>query len=104
MAGNGIEFDYVLFLGDVVFTVPDVLALLNTNNRGYAAACSLDFSKPPQYYDTFALRDSDGHEHATQTWPYFRSSKSRAAMKRSEPVPVSSCWNGMGKIALISLD
>ncbi|RSL44406.1 hypothetical protein CEP53_011238 [Fusarium sp. AF-6] len=92
MARNGIEFDYVLFLGDVV---PDVLALLNTNNREYAAACSLDFSKPPRYYDTFALRDSNSHEHATQTWPYFRSSKSRAAMKRSEPVPVSSCWNGM---------
>ncbi|RTE69933.1 hypothetical protein BHE90_015682 [Fusarium euwallaceae] len=92
MARNGIEFDYVLFLGDVV---PDVLVLLNTNNREYAAACSLDFSKPPQYYDTFALRDANGHEHATQTWPYFRSSKSRAAMKRSEPVPVSSCWNGV---------
>ncbi|UPK96410.1 hypothetical protein LCI18_007345 [Fusarium solani-melongenae] len=95
MARSGIEFDYVLFLGDVVFTVPDVLALLNTNNREYAAACSLDFSKPPQYYDTFALRDIDGHEHATQTWPYFRSSKSRAAMKRGEPAPVRSCWNGM---------
>ncbi|KAL6353097.1 hypothetical protein LRP88_13585 [Fusarium phalaenopsidis] len=90
MARNGIEFDYVLFLGDVV---PDMLALLNTNSRDYAAAYSLDFSKPPQYYDTFALRDADGNEHATQTRSYFRSSKSRAAMKRSEPVPVSSCWN-----------
>ncbi|KAH7140940.1 cryptococcal mannosyltransferase 1-domain-containing protein [Dactylonectria macrodidyma] len=28
-------------------------------------------------------------------WPYFQSSTSRAAMKRSEPVPVISCWNGM---------
>ncbi|KAJ4321016.1 hypothetical protein N0V84_005597, partial [Fusarium piperis] len=95
MARSGVEFDHVLFLGDVVFTVPDVFALLNTNNQEYAAACSLDFSKPPRFYDTFALRDIDGHEHATQTWPYFRSSKSRAAMKRGEPVPVSSCWNGM---------
>ncbi|KAI8723657.1 hypothetical protein NCS52_00222100 [Fusarium sp. LHS14.1] len=71
MAQSGVEFDYILFLGDVVFSVPDVLTLLNTQS------------------------DADGHEHATQTWPYFRSSKSRAAMKRSEPVPVSSCWNGI---------
>ncbi|KAK3935067.1 cryptococcal mannosyltransferase 1-domain-containing protein [Diplogelasinospora grovesii] len=95
LAENGTTFDHVLFLGDVVFSVKDVFALLNTNNGHYAAACSLDFSKPPLYYDTFALRDSDGHEHATQTWPYFRSSQSRDAMIRSIPVPVSSCWNGI---------
>ena len=76
--------------------VPDVLNLLKTNNGDYAAACSLDFSKPPSFYDTFALRDSRGHEHASQTWPYFRSSKSRKAMMNAEPVRVSSCWNGIG--------
>lgn len=81
----------------------DVLALLDTNNGEYAAACSLDFSKPPNYYDTFALRDSIGYEHVTQTWPYFRSWKSRHAMKRSTPVPVASCWNGMGKFDLSSV-
>jgi hypothetical protein len=73
------------------------MTLLNTNQGEYAAACSLDFSKPPRYYDTFALRDSDGHKHLMQTWPYFRSSKSRAAMKSMSPVPVKSCWNGMGE-------
>ena len=88
-------FDRVLFLGDVVFTVDDVLALLATNGGSYGAACSLDFHKPPSYYDTFALRDADGHEHATHTWPYFRSYASRRAMKLSVPVPVKSCWNGM---------
>ncbi|KAM5373019.1 hypothetical protein ACJZ2D_007230 [Fusarium nematophilum] len=95
MAQNGTTFDYVLFLNDVVFSVSDVLALLNTNNGSYAAACSLDFKRPPKFYDTFALRDADGHEHVSKAWPYLRSSKSRAAMKRSEPVPVTSCWNGM---------
>ncbi|KAK0636967.1 cryptococcal mannosyltransferase 1-domain-containing protein [Bombardia bombarda] len=95
MAENGTTFDHVLFLGDVVFTVADVIALLNTNNGRYAAACSLDFSKPPSYYDTFALRDSNGHEHASQMWPYFRSSKSRKAMLNGEAVPVASCWNGI---------
>lgn len=73
------------------------MALLDTNGGSYAAACSLDFSKPPLYYDTFALRDSNGDEPLMQTWPYFRSSKSLDALLSMSPVPVTSCWNGMGK-------
>ncbi|KAF2421468.1 polysaccharide export protein [Tothia fuscella] len=92
---KGETFDKVLFLNDVVFTTQDVLKLLNTNNGEYAAACSLDYARPPHYYDTFALRDHDGYEHVMQTWPYFRSGTSRNAMKRHSPVPVSSCWNGI---------
>lgn len=34
-----------------------------------------------------------------QSWPYFRSRASRDALKASEPVPVSSCWNGIGMLA-----
>ncbi|KAJ5619164.1 hypothetical protein N7510_003148 [Penicillium lagena] len=91
LAEQGIIFDKVLFLNDVVFTVGfvpaisymlvliyaiaiqgnDIVELLNTNKGNYAAACSLDFSKPPDYYDTFALRDIDGHETVMQQWPYF---------------------------------
>jgi hypothetical protein len=41
------------------------------------------------------MRDSDGEEAVTQTWPYFRSRASRQAMLKNQPVPVSSCWNGM---------
>jgi hypothetical protein len=74
---------------------PDVLELLATNGGDYAAACALDFAKPPAFYDTFALRDSEGHEAVTQEWPYFRSRESRAALKQGKPVPVSSCWNGI---------
>ncbi|RAK81436.1 glycosyltransferase family 69 protein [Aspergillus fijiensis CBS 313.89] len=95
LARQGITFDKVLFLNDVVFTVDDVATLLNTNDGVYGAACSLDFSKPPLYYDTFALRDSQSDEHVMQTWPYFRSSSSRRALIRMEPIPVRSCWNGM---------
>ncbi|KAK4240508.1 glycosyltransferase [Achaetomium macrosporum] len=95
LAENGTTFDHVLFLGDVVFTVSDIIALLQTNNGHYAAACSLDFSKPPLFYDTFALRDARGHEHASQTWPYFRAPESREAMLHGQPVPVTSCWNGI---------
>ena len=112
LASEGIKFDKVLFLNDVVFTVSqkipssrsladepiqteDVANLLATRDGDYAAACSLDFSKSSQYYDTFALRDSDGHEAATPSWPYFRSKSSRDAMISGQPVPVQSCWNGI---------
>ena len=85
----------VLWINDVVFTVEDVLELLGTREGEYAAACSMDFSKPPVYYDTFALRDSDGHEAVSTTFPFFRSQPSRDAMVQGQPVPVRSCWNGM---------
>ena len=120
---EGEVFERVVWLNDVVFTVctdslpmhsistrsmadvffafsffqtQDVQRLLDTRGGDYAAACSLDFSKPPAFYDTFALRDSDGHAAVMQSWPYFRSKASRDALKASEPVPVTSCWNGMG--------
>lgn len=36
-----------------------------------------------------------------QTWPYFDSSTSRQALKRMEPIPVASCWNGIGKLSCL---
>ncbi|KAJ4289447.1 hypothetical protein N0V88_006927 [Collariella sp. IMI 366227] len=94
MAANGTTFDHVLFLGDVVFSVPDILTLLTTNAGQYAAACSLD-SLAPSFYDTFALRDIHGHEYASQTFPLLPRLPSRRAMLRGGPVPVASCWNGI---------
>ena len=96
LTARGEHFDSILFLNDVVFTPQDVLRLLDTNGGDYATVCSLDFSKPPAFYDTFALRDSSGQEAVMHTWPYFRSHVSRYAMERGLPVPVTSCWNGMG--------
>jgi hypothetical protein len=69
--------------------------LIATRNGNYAAACSLDFSKPPSYYDTFALRDISGAKPVTQTWPYFLAAESRNALMSNSPVPVKSCWNGI---------
>ncbi|KAI2396676.1 hypothetical protein LOZ67_005804 [Ophidiomyces ophidiicola] len=89
------RFDKVLWLNDVIFTTNDVLNLLDTRSGEYAAACSLDFSKPPHYYDTFALRDASGAKAIISTWPYFLSSKSRRALISNTPVPVKSCWNGI---------
>ncbi|KAL2212346.1 glycosyltransferase family 69 protein [Sarocladium strictum] len=96
MHKKGIRFDKVIFLNDVVFKVEDVMLLMDTNGGKYAAACSLDFAKPPNYYDTFALRDSEGQAHAMQTWPYFKSFASRSALVHNhDAVPVKSCWNGI---------
>ncbi|KAL8879191.1 MAG: hypothetical protein Q9198_003151 [Flavoplaca austrocitrina] len=95
LADKGVKFDKILFLNDVVFDTRDIVNLLGTRDGHYAAACSLDFSKPPHYYDTFALRDSNGDEAVTSTYPYFRSSASRNALISGQPVPVQSCWNGI---------
>ncbi|KAK2589812.1 hypothetical protein QQS21_012515 [Conoideocrella luteorostrata] len=96
LSKKGVEFDKVIFLNDVIFTVEDVLELMDTNGGEYGAACSLDFSKPPQYYDTFALRDIEGHAHVMQTWPYFKARSSRnAIVNNMDAVPVTSCWNGI---------
>lgn len=75
----------------------DVIELLSTHGGDFAAACSMDFSKPPSFYDTFALRDAEGHEAVTPTFPYFRAKASRTAMMSGQPVPLRSCWNGIGK-------
>ncbi|KAL9634195.1 MAG: hypothetical protein Q9164_004240 [Protoblastenia rupestris] len=95
LEANGTKFDKVLFLNDVAFTVEDVATLLATRDGDYAAACSLDFAKPPDYYDTFALRDSNGHEAVTPIFPYFRSKTSRDALLAGHPILVQSCWNGI---------
>ncbi|KAL4997602.1 cryptococcal mannosyltransferase 1-domain-containing protein [Aspergillus recurvatus] len=109
----GTFFDRILFLNDVVFTVgiaspyippladvignqkEDVLSLLNTNYGTYTAACSFDILNSPSGPDALALRDADGHENVMQKWPFFRSARSREAMKFMLPVPVRSCWGDM---------
>lgn len=95
LAKQGQKFDKILFLNDVAFSPLDVRELLATRGGDYAAACSLDFRHPPYFYDTMALRDSEGHDFLMQTWPFFRSRRSRRAVKTNNPVPVQSCWNGM---------
>ncbi|EMC98548.1 glycosyltransferase family 69 protein [Baudoinia panamericana UAMH 10762] len=91
----GQTFDKVLWLNDVVFNSYNVRKLLNTRSGDFAAACALDFKIPPAFYDTFALRDARGYAPIMDTWPFFRSAQSRDALTHAEPIPVSSCWNGM---------
>ena len=95
LAEKGEKYDKILFLSDVVFTSDDAIRLLDTRNGQYAAACAMDFESPPVVYDTFALRDDEGHEPLMQRWPLFRSEASRKAVLGNQPIPVQSCWNGM---------
>lgn len=92
---KGHNFDKILFLNDVVFRPSDVLSLLATNQGSFSAACALDFLKPPSYYDTFALRDSQGNATIMSSFPYFGSLDSREAMLQGRAAKVQSCWNGM---------
>ena len=71
------------------------MTLIATRDGNYAAACAVDFSNPPLFDDTFALRDVAGEKPITQTWPFFLAAESRDAMESSLPVPVKSCWNGL---------
>ena len=95
LTSHGETFDKIIFLNDVVFSSDDILNLLQTRNGEYAAACSLDFQSPPDFYDTFALRDSGGYPALTKKWPFFRSAASRDALLVNQPIPVQSCWNGI---------
>lgn len=51
----------------------DVINFLATRCGDYAVGCSMDFSKPPKHYDTFALRDLDGFESVSSIFLYFRN-------------------------------
>ncbi|KAL2371134.1 polysaccharide export protein, variant [Blastomyces gilchristii SLH14081] len=91
----GRTFDKIIFLNDVIFSMTDIITLLNTRSGSYAAACSLDFGKPGLFYDTFALRDSKGSPAFSQRYPYFSARRSRNALIAGKPIPVQSCWNGI---------
>lgn len=92
---TGKTFDKILYLNDVYFEPVDVLTLLATNSGHYDVACGIDFHYPPAFYDTFALRDTEGRGPVMSTFPYFRSKETRQALLQGDPAKVSSCWNGM---------
>jgi hypothetical protein len=73
-----------------------VVRLLHTNKGEYAAACGLDYFRPHLFYDTFAMRDSNGNPTIAIIFPFFPSGKTRdQLLARSTKVEVTSCWNGM---------
>lgn len=92
---SGRIFDKILYLNDVYFKPADILTLLATNDGHFDVACGIDFHYPPAFYDTFALRDSEGRGPIMSTFPYFRSAETRNAILNGLPAKVASCWNGV---------
>jgi hypothetical protein len=96
LAAKGHKFDSVVWIDDdIVFDMLDVTNLLDTRGGNYAAACAVDFSARLPIQEISALRDDRGRPPSSRYWPWFSSPTSRAAVKAGEPIPVSSCWNGI---------
>lgn len=94
------HFDRVLFLNDVYFDPVDAFQLLFSTNKGnYHAACAVDFTHGPLFYDIFATRDYDGYPTGHPLYPWFApvsSATSRNDIRRqTDAVRVRSCWGGM---------
>ncbi|KAI9066934.1 glycosyltransferase family 69 protein [Trametes sanguinea] len=86
-------YDRVLFSNDIFIEPESILELLATKDGEYDFACGLDFGHFGAY-DMWVLRDRIGRLTAGY-WPYFFDTASYEAIKREEPVPVFTCWNGI---------
>lgn len=99
------RFDKILFLNDVLFQASDAARLLFATNvrhdgkTGYKAACAVDFHHSWKFYDTFALRSSDGYYPGVRIYPWFASKgdgiSRRDVLSNTDSVRVKSCWGGM---------
>ena len=96
-ANDSSKYSKILFLNDVVFSPEEAAHLLFDTNKGvYAAACALDFINPVKFYDTFALRNTQGDGIGLPLYPFFTPGPSQSALTSgSDAVPVKSCWGGM---------
>ncbi|KAI0816064.1 cryptococcal mannosyltransferase 1-domain-containing protein [Trametes gibbosa] len=87
------SYDRVLFSNDIFIEPESVLELLDTRGGDYDFACGLDFGHFGAY-DMWVLRDRVGRLTAG-IWPFFFDAASSDAMRKEEPVPVYTCWNGI---------
>ncbi|TBU57169.1 cryptococcal mannosyltransferase 1-domain-containing protein, partial [Dichomitus squalens] len=86
-------YDKVLFSNDIFIEPESVIELLETRDGDFDFACGLDFGHFGAY-DMWVLRDRVGHLTAG-IWPYFFDTAGYEAMKKEDPVPVFTCWNGI---------
>lgn len=99
-SASHLQFDRVLFLNDIYYKPVDALQLLFSTNEGdYRAACAVDFTHGPLFYDTFATRDYDGYRTGHPVYPWFAhigSAVSRDRVRQqTDTVRIRSCWGGM---------
>ncbi|KAH7065952.1 cryptococcal mannosyltransferase 1-domain-containing protein [Paraphoma chrysanthemicola] len=102
---NGVKFDKVLFLNDVIFDPVDATQLLfatnidSTGRANYAAACAVDFINAFKFYDRFATRGFDMDITGIPFFPWFTSAgraiSRNDVLSQTDAVRVRSCWSGM---------
>lgn len=87
------HFDKIVFLNDVFYDWFSVVRLLNTRNGAYDQVCAFDYFKIG-LYDTWVTRDTCSRRTKV-VWPYYQDAHSIDLLRRGEPIPVNSCWNGI---------
>jgi hypothetical protein len=102
---NGVKFDKVLFLNDVIFDPVEATQLLfatnidSTGRANYAAACAVDFINAFKFYDRFATRGFDMDITGIPFFPWFTSAgraiSRNDVLSQTDAVRVRSCWSGM---------
>lgn len=102
---NGVQFDKILYLNDVIFKPIEAAQLLfatnidSTGRANYGAACAVDFINAFKFYDRFATRDLDGRITGLPFFPWFTSvgtaTSRNDVLAQSDAVRVRSCWGGM---------
>lgn len=86
-------YDKILFSNDILVEPESIIELLETRDGNFDFACGMDFGHYGAY-DAWVLRDRTGRLAAAY-WPFFFDTASYEAMKKEEPVPVFTCWNGI---------
>jgi hypothetical protein len=102
---NGVHFDKILFLNDVIFDPIDAVQLLFATNRdsngraNYAGACAVDFINAFKFYDRFATVGYDVEMTGIPFFPWFTSALGGTSrndvLSGTDAVRVRSCWGGM---------
>lgn len=102
---NGVRFDRVLFLNDVIFDPIDAVQLLFSTNldssgrADYAGACAVDFINPFKFYDRYATAGFDADRTGIPFFPWFSTAGSATSrndvLSGTDAVRVRSCWGGM---------
>ncbi|KAG2486259.1 hypothetical protein HYH03_015083 [Edaphochlamys debaryana] len=101
------EYDTVLFLNDVYFSVESALDLLLLRTgkveggRGADMVCSADFYMEGGellFYDKWVARDLHGRKFGNRP-PFIQDAGSWQRYEARHPLAVTSCWGGMAAVA-----
>jgi hypothetical protein len=102
---DGVQFDKILFLNDVIFNPIDAIQLLfatniDSNGRAnYAGACAVDFINAFKFYDRWATVGFEADMTGIPFFPWFTSTGNAISrndvISGTDAVRVRSCWGGM---------